>query len=86
MHESRLVSDLIDEAERRMSVPQPQIRTMTFRIGALASVTPDALRHGVGQHATARWGQRPEIVIDRGHDPTAPDALGVVLVSMTVVD
>jgi Zn finger protein HypA/HybF involved in hydrogenase expression len=84
VHESRLVADLIAQAEARAPGPPHEITRLKLRIGALAAATPAALEHGVGELATSRWGARPDIEIEQGHDPTDPAALGVVLVALGV--
>ena len=84
MHESRVVADLmrrVEEASRGAG----RVSSLRFRVGALAGVTPDALRHGVGHYAVDRWGYSPDVVVEQSVDPTDPDALGVRLVSVKVV-
>jgi hypothetical protein len=61
-----------------------RVRRLSFRIGALSGVTPDGLRHGVDHYAETSWGYVPEVVVERSADPTDPDALGVLLVSIGV--
>jgi len=85
MHESRLVADLMAAADRHLADPS-RITGLTFQIGALSVVTPDALRHGVTESARARWGSEPDITIHQSPDPSATNALGVMLVSLRVED
>lgn len=84
MHESRVVADLmrrVEEASRGAG----RVSSLRVRVGALAGVTPDALRHGVGHYTEDRWGYSPDVVVEQSVDPTDPDALGVRLVSVKVV-
>ena len=84
MHESRIVADLmrrVEEESRRAG----RVSSLRLRVGALAGVTPDALRHGVDHYAVDRWGYSPEVVVEQSVDPTDPDALGVRLISVKVV-
>lgn len=84
MHESRIVADLmrrVEEESRRAG----RVRSLRIRVGALAGVTPDALRHGVDHYAVDRWGYSPEVVVEQSVDPTDPDSLGVRLISVKVV-
>jgi Zn finger protein HypA/HybF involved in hydrogenase expression len=82
MHESRLVADLIAQAEAEAAGAPRDITRLRLRIGAMAPATPAALHHGVGDLAMARWGTRPELEIEQSEDPTDPAALGVVLVAI----
>jgi Zn finger protein HypA/HybF involved in hydrogenase expression len=82
MHESRIVADLVARAETESAGSPQAIRALTFRIGALSGIPPHALRNGVAEQAAARWGHRPEIIVDQSQDPVEPNALGVVLVSI----
>ena len=84
MHESGVVADLMRRVEQE-SHGAGQIRRLRFRVGALAGVSPDALRHGVDHYAEERWGYLPEVVVEQSGDPTDPDALGVLLVSIGVL-
>ena len=84
MHESHVVADLMQRAEEE-SYGAGRVSSLRLRVGALAGVTPDALRHGIDDYAEDRWGYVPEVVVEEGIDPTDPDALGVRLVSVKVV-
>ena len=84
MHESRLVADLVAQAEAQAPGAPQAITKMRLRIGAMAPATPAALRHGVGDLAMARWGTRPDLEIEQSEDPADPAAMGVVLVSIGV--
>ena len=86
MHESRLVADLVDQAERQAKAGPQTITRLRFHIGAMAPVTAEALRHGVTEAAAGRWGTSPAIEIESGHDPTNPGALGVALVAISVTE
>ena len=84
MHESGVVADLMRRVEEE-SHRAGRVSSLRFRIGALAGVTPDALRRGVDDYAVDRWGHSPEVVVEQSADPTDPDALGVRLISVKVV-
>lgn len=84
MHETRLVADLMDEAARRADGEAGDITRLEFRIGALAAVSPEGLRHGATTLAAARWGTTPEILVSVDGDATDSRALGVVLVAIAV--
>ena len=83
MHESRAVADLMRRVEQE-SRDAGQVRRVTLRVGALAGFTAHSLRHEIDHYARERWGYLPEVVVERSTDPTAPDAQGVVLVSISV--
>ena len=82
MHESRLVSDLLNEAESRAA--GRRIESLHLRVGAMAAVSTVGLKHGAEDGATARWGYRPQVEIETHDDFTDSGALGVTLVSLTV--
>lgn len=84
MHETRLVADLMDEAARRAGGDAGDITRLEFRIGALAAVAPDGLRHGAATVAATKWGTTPEILVSVDEDPTDSRALGVVLVAIAM--
>ena len=81
MHESRLVADLVAQAEAQAPGAPQEITRLELRIGAMAAATPAALRHGVGDLVMARWGTQPELEIEQSDDLADPSALGVVLVT-----
>jgi Zn finger protein HypA/HybF involved in hydrogenase expression len=81
VHESGVVADMMRRVEQAAK-EAGQVRRLRFRIGALSGVTPDGLRHGVDHYAETSWGYVPEVVVERSADPTDPDALGVLLVSI----
>lgn len=83
MHESALVADLIGRAEQLAGDPAA-ITRLSFRIGALAPVTQQALHHGTARLAAQRWGTAPTIDIDVATDPTDPAALTVTLASIGI--
>ena len=82
MHESRLVSDLLTEAESRAS--GSRIEKLRLSVGAMASVSTAGLRHRAQHAASARWGYAPQVEIETNDDVADPGALGVTLVSLTV--
>ena len=82
MHESRLVRDLLAEAESRAS--GRRIETLRLSVGAMASVSTARLRHGAQHAAGDRWGYQPQVEIETNDDVADPGALGVTLVSLTV--
>jgi len=84
VHESRLVADLIAQAEAQAPGAPQDISRLSLRVGAMAPATPAALRHGVGDLAMARWGTRPDLEIEQSEDPADPAAMGVVLVAIRV--
>ena len=82
MHETAIVSDLLARAEAEATGNPTVITALKFRIGALSGIRPESLRQHAAQLAVERWGRSPELEIDESHDPTDPNALGVVLVSV----
>ncbi|NND02190.1 MAG: hypothetical protein HKN91_05335 [Acidimicrobiia bacterium] len=86
MHESRLVGQLLDEAERRADGSITTIRGLRFEIGAMAAVSDVGLRHGAADAARERWGFAPTIEVDESHDPLDSGAQGVKLVAIMVGD
>ena len=84
MHESRLVGQLLDEAERRAQGPVDEISSLRFEIGALAAVSRDGLVHGATDAAVARWGFAPGVEVRHTDDPLDAAAQGVKLVSITL--
>ncbi len=83
MHESGLVADLVAHAEAMATDPS-LITALRFRIGAMAAVTPEGLRHGAAELAAARWGHRPTIEIEQSSDVHDAGALTVTLTAMRV--
>jgi len=80
MHESRLVADLVTAAG--LAIDGETVGLMRLRVGAMAGVSPEALRHGIAHHAADRWGAVPVIEIEESTDPIEPGALGVTLVAV----
>jgi Zn finger protein HypA/HybF involved in hydrogenase expression len=82
MHETAIVSDLLGRAEAESAGDPTVIAALKFRIGALSGVTPESLRQHVDRLAFGRWGHKPKIEVEESYDPTDPNALGVLLVSV----
>lgn len=86
MHESRLVADLIEAAERSVAGDPAAITSIRLRIGALAPATPHGLAEGMKTQAALRWRTTPRIDVIVAKDPTASGAADVELVSLRVAD
>jgi len=80
MHEMGLVRDLLRRAEA--AADGKAVSGLRLRVGALAGVDPGYLREYIDRETTTRWGHSPKVEIVTAEDPTDPDALGVVLVSV----
>ena len=84
MHESGMVRDLLGRAESAASGDVGSITGLRMRVGALSGVTPEGLRQCVDLLAPMLWGFAPELEIVESSDPADPQALGIVLESITV--
>lgn len=84
MHESGLVAAIVTEAQRHASPEEQRVTMLRLRIGALAAVSPEALRTGILERTTAAWGEAPEIEIESDSDPSTAGALWVTLVAVGV--
>lgn len=84
MHESHLVGQLLDEAERRAEGPVDEIASLRLEIGALAAVSREGLVHGATDAAVARWGFAPALEVSHADDPLDAAAQGVKLLSITL--
>lgn len=82
MHETAIVTDLLGRAEAEASGDPSVIAGLTFRIGALSGFTSDSFRECADRIAFGKWGYTPELEVEESDDPTDPNALGVVLVSV----
>jgi Zn finger protein HypA/HybF involved in hydrogenase expression len=82
MHETAIVTDLLGRAEAEARGDPTVIAALKFRIGALSGIRPESLRHCTDRVAFGMWGYSPELHIEESHDPTDPNAQGVVLVSV----
>jgi Zn finger protein HypA/HybF involved in hydrogenase expression len=80
MHETAIVTDLLERAEAEAGGDPVVIAALKFRIGALSGISRESLRQHADRIALARWGYRPELDIEESHDPTDPNAQGIVLV------
>ena len=85
MHESRIVIDLVRQAEMQAVVAGGAVVAIKLRIGALSAVGVEALRHGVSEATVTRWGWCPDLDIDQSTDLTDANALGVTLESIKVI-
>lgn len=81
MHESRLTTDLLAQMGLHRTGTITGVR---LRVGALAAVSPAALRHGIAAGAQERWGRAPHVEVEVGDDPAERGALSVMLLSVTV--
>lgn len=87
MHESRLVTDLVDEAVRiAESKDSAKVHEMRVSIGALSHVTPVSLESHLQKVATGTLIEEATFKVTKSTDPFAPDALDVRLVSMTICE
>jgi Zn finger protein HypA/HybF involved in hydrogenase expression len=85
MHESRLVTDIVDEAVRVAALNDSEsVREMQVSIGALSHVTPLSLESHLREAAAGTLIEETTFTITKSPDPYAPDALDVRLVSLTV--
>lgn len=87
MHESRLVTHLVDEAIRIATLNDSEkVHEMRVSIGALSHVTPLSLKSHLQEAATGTPVEEAVFTITKSNDPHATDALDVRLVSMTVAE
>jgi Zn finger protein HypA/HybF involved in hydrogenase expression len=87
MHESRLVTDLVDEAVRiAVSNDSEKVHEMRVSIGALSHVTAPSLESHLIEAATGTLIEETTFRVTKSTDPYASDALDVRLVSMTIGD
>lgn len=85
MHESRLVTNLVDEAVRIAELNHPEkVQEMKLSIGALSHVTPLSLESHLKDAAHGTLIDNATMTITKATDPNAADALDVRLVSMRV--
>lgn len=85
MHESRLVTELVDEAVRiAESNGSEKVHEMRVSIGALSHVTPLSLEGHLQEAAAGTSIEQASFNVTKSADPYAPDALDVRLVSMTI--
>jgi Zn finger protein HypA/HybF involved in hydrogenase expression len=85
MHESRLVTNLVDEAVRIAELNHPEeVQEVTLSIGALSHVTPLSLESHLKPAAQGTLIDNATMTITKATDPYAADALDVRLVSMRV--
>ena len=82
MHESGLVRDLMARVEQEVDGAPGTVRSLRFRVGALSGIGSESLRQGARHYALEVWSHVPEIEVEESTDPTEPNALGVVLVSI----
>jgi hypothetical protein len=82
MHESGIVRDLMSRVEEEADVGNGQVTRLRFRVGALAGIGSDSLIEGARHYAIENWGYAPEVLVEEAADPTDPNALGVLLVSI----
>jgi len=85
MHESKLVTNLVDEAVRVAELnSSDKVRDVTLSIGALSHVTPLSLESHMKDAAHGTLIADATLTITKATDPYAADALDVRLVSMRV--
>ncbi|MEX1124875.1 MAG: hypothetical protein WEE53_04345 [Acidimicrobiia bacterium] len=82
MHESGMVRDLMTRVENEVDGAPEQVTTLRFRVGALSGIGPESLRQGARHYALDNWGYAPEVEVEQSTDPTDPNALGVLLISI----
>jgi Zn finger protein HypA/HybF involved in hydrogenase expression len=87
MHESRLVTELVDEAVRMAELNDSEkVHEMRVSIGALSHVTPLSLESHLQEAAAGTSIEEASFNVTKSADPYAPDALDVRLVSMTICE
>ena len=85
MHESRLVTNLMDEAVRIAEIsPSEKVQEVKLSIGALSHVTPPSLESHMKEAAHGTLINDAAFTITKATDLYAADALDVRLVSMRV--
>jgi len=82
VHESGVVRELMNRVEEEVAGAPDQIARLRFRVGALSGIGPEHLKEGARQYALERWGYSPEVEVEESGDPTDPNSLGVLLVSI----
>jgi len=82
MHESTVLRDLMARVEEEAGGAPDTIETLRFRVGAMSGIGPETLREGARHYALERWGHMPVVEVEESDDPTDPNALGVLLVSI----
>lgn len=87
MHESRLVTDLINEAVRiAVANDSEDVRRVEVHIGALSHVTPVSLESHLEEAASGTVVSEATFSITKSADTSSDDALDIRLVSMTIGD
>ena len=85
MHESRLVTNLVDEAVRIAELnDSEEVHEVKLSIGALSHVTPLSLESHMKDAAHGTLIDNATLMITKATDLYADDALDVRLVSMKV--
>jgi Zn finger protein HypA/HybF involved in hydrogenase expression len=85
MHESRLVTDIVDEAVRVVVLNDSEsVHEMQVSIGALSHVTPLSLESHLREATAGTLLEDATFTITKSNDLYASDALDVRLVSLTV--
>ena len=84
MHESHLVADLVARVESEVDPGSVRVSRLTLRVGALSSVSPAGLQHGIEHHTGRTWGYTPEVIVEPSFDIEEPGAVGVILTSIQV--
>jgi hypothetical protein len=72
----------MNRVEEEVAGAPDQIARLRFRVGALSGIGPEHLKEGARQYDLDRWGYSPEVEVEESGDPTDPNALGVLLVSI----
>jgi hydrogenase nickel incorporation protein HypA/HybF len=83
MHESKLVTDVLDKIEQVATANDvDSVDTVRIQIGALSHVTPDGFagHFSLASRGTVAEGARLDIT--KSDDSDAPDALDVRLISI----
>ncbi len=87
MHESRLVADLVSRIEEELARSGArQVLSVRIEIGALSHVTPESLRSHMELAAGESTIGTPTFEITKAGDTSNPNALDVLLVSISVED
>ncbi|HLF61619.1 MAG TPA: hypothetical protein VI980_10620 [Acidimicrobiia bacterium] len=82
MHERGIVPDLMGRVEEEVDGAQAPVTSLRFRVGALSGIHPESLREDAVRYALEKWGYSPNVEVEQSVDPTDPNALGVLLVSI----
>ncbi|HEX5695823.1 MAG TPA: hypothetical protein VFZ15_05520 [Acidimicrobiia bacterium] len=72
----------MSRVEEEADIGTGKVARLRFRVGALAGVGSDSLIEGARRYAFENWGYAPEVLVEQAADPTDPNALGVLLVSI----